>query len=229
MPIARKVFITGGTGYIGRPLIEMLRQRGHGVLALARPGSEGRLPPGCACLVGNALAAGTFSERVPAGCTYVHLIGVAHPSPAKARQFRLIDQKALEVSIEAALRARAQHFIYLSVARPAPVMQVYQQVRAECEASITQAGLRATFVRPWYVLGPGHRWPYALLPFYRFAEAIPALREGARRLGLVTLEQMVATLASAVDNPPEHQRIIEVPEIKAARWDHYSSTRVVGA
>jgi nucleoside-diphosphate-sugar epimerase len=102
MPIAREVFITGGTGYTGRPLIEMLRQRGHRVLALARPGSEGRLPSSCACLVGNALAAGTFSERVPAGCT-------------------------------------------------------------------------------------------------------------------------------AVENPPKHQRIIEVPEIRTGRWDRYSSTRVVGA
>ncbi len=66
MPIARELFITGGTGSIGRPLTEMLRQRGHRALALARPGSEGRLPPGGARLVGDALAAWTFSERVPA-------------------------------------------------------------------------------------------------------------------------------------------------------------------
>ena len=229
MPVAREVFITGGTGYIGRPLIEMLRQRGHRVLALARPGSEGRLPPGCACVLGDALAAGTFSERVPAGCTFVHLVGVAHPSPAKARQFRQIDQKALEASVEAARQAGAHHFVYLSVARPAPVMKVYQEVRAECEALIQEAGLRATFLRPWYVLGPGHWWPYALIPFYRLAEEIPAFREAARRLGLVRREAMVAALAEAVENPPERWRMVEVPEIRAAGETLYSRTRVVGA
>lgn len=229
MPVAREVFITGGTGYIGRPLIEVLQERGHRVTALARPGSEGRLPSGCARWTGNALAAGTFSERVPARATFVHLVGVAHPSPAKDREFRSIDQKALEASVEAARRAQVEHFVYLSVARPAPVMKVYQQVRAECEEQITAAGLAATFVRPWYVLGPGHWWPYALVPFYALAEMIPATRDSAQRLGLVTLPQMVAALASAVENPPTRLRILAVPAIRSARQEGYSSTRVVGA
>ena len=40
------VFVAGGTGYIGRPVIGELVKRGHSVAALVRPGSEGRLPPG---------------------------------------------------------------------------------------------------------------------------------------------------------------------------------------
>ena len=35
------VFITGATGYMGRPLAEELSRRGHAVRALVRPGSEG--------------------------------------------------------------------------------------------------------------------------------------------------------------------------------------------
>jgi nucleoside-diphosphate-sugar epimerase len=34
------VFMTGGTGYIGRPLIEALLAKGYSVHALIRPGSE---------------------------------------------------------------------------------------------------------------------------------------------------------------------------------------------
>jgi GNAT superfamily N-acetyltransferase len=40
------VFVTGGTGYIGRPLVAELLRRGHSVRALVRPGSGGRLPDG---------------------------------------------------------------------------------------------------------------------------------------------------------------------------------------
>jgi hypothetical protein len=69
-------------------------------------------------------------------------------------------------------------------------------------------------VRPWYVLGPGHRWPLALQPLYALAERIPSLRDSARRLGLVTLEQMVDTLVWAVENPPAGTRIIDIPEIR---------------
>ena len=40
------VFVTGGTGYIGRPLVAELLRRGHSVRALVRPGSGGSLPDG---------------------------------------------------------------------------------------------------------------------------------------------------------------------------------------
>jgi len=60
-----------------------------------------------------------------------------------------------------------KHFVYVSIARPAPVMKEYIQVRKECEEIITGSGLNASIIRPWYVLGPGHRWPYLLIPFYK--------------------------------------------------------------
>ena len=81
------------------------------------------------------------------------------------------------------------------------------------------AGLTATILRPWYVLGPGHRWPIALAPIYAAARLVPSLRAGAERLGLVTLAQMVAALASAIEDQPVPRtiRIVEVPEIRRAR------------
>jgi nucleoside-diphosphate-sugar epimerase len=74
--------------------------------------------------------------------------------------------------------------------------------------------MKATFVRPWYVLGPGHWWPYALVPFYKFAELLPPTRGGARRLGLITISQMLKALVWAVENPANDVRIIDVPRIR---------------
>jgi hypothetical protein len=71
-------------------------------------------------------------------------------------------------------------------------------------------------LRPWYVLGPGHRWPYALVPVYAVLSRIPATREGALRLGLVTRRQMIAALVNAVENPPSGVRIVDVPAIRAS-------------
>jgi len=41
------------------------------------------------------------------------------------------------------------------------------------------------------------------------------MREGARRLGLLTWKQMVAALATAVEAPAQGVRVVEVPEIAA--------------
>jgi uncharacterized protein YbjT (DUF2867 family) len=106
--------------------------------------------------------------------------------------------------------------VYVSVAQPAPVMKGYIQVRAECEGIIGRLGLNTTFVRPWYVLGPGHWWPVVLIPFYRLLEQIPSERESAMRLGLVTIQEMAGALAWAIENPPAGVQIISVPEIRLA-------------
>ena len=66
------------------------------------------------------------------------------------------------------------HFVYVSVAQPAPIMHAYIAVRQEGESAIGRAGLTATILRPWYVLGPEHWWPVALMPLYAAARLLPA-------------------------------------------------------
>jgi uncharacterized protein YbjT (DUF2867 family) len=204
------VFISGGTGYIGRRLTAELIRRKHQVVVLARPGSESRAATGAATVTGNALDASTITPA--ARSTYVHLTGVSHPAPWKEKQFREIDLVSLRASAEAAANARVAHFVYVSVAHPAPTMKAYIRVRMECEEILRSSGLLTTILRPWYVLGPGHRWPILLKPFYAMADAMG--NEGARRLGLVTLDQMVAALAWAVENPPASPRVLDVPAIR---------------
>jgi uncharacterized protein YbjT (DUF2867 family) len=147
----------------------------------------------------------------------VHLVGVSHPSPAKAAQFRTIDLASALEAIPAAVAVGVRHFVYVSVAHPAPIMREYIAARVEAEQAIAEAGLNATILRPWYVLGPGRRWPLVLSPVYRLMEAIPSTREGARRLGLVTAGQMIAAMVGAIERPPAGVRVLEVPEIRAVR------------
>jgi uncharacterized protein YbjT (DUF2867 family) len=209
-----RVFITGGTGYVGRPLITLLLERGHEVRALVRPGSEKKLPAGCQPIFGNALDGNSYAGQIEPADTFIQLVGVAHPNPSKAAEFREVDLASGKGAVEAAKSAGVQHFVYVSVAQPAPVMKVYIQVRSECEAMVRQSGMNATILRPWYVLGPGHRWPYLLLPVYKLMELLPQTRPGATRLGLVTLDQMTRALLHAVENPSPGVRIVEVAEIR---------------
>lgn len=201
---------------MGRHLIPELVGRGHEVRALVRPGSTSKLPPGCEPVEGNALNANSYAQRVASADTFVHLVGVSHPNPSKADQFLEIDLKSVQEAIRAARDAGVKHFVYLSVAQPAPVMKAYIQARSEGESFVRASGMNATFVRPWYVLGPGRRWPVLLMPAYRILEFFPATCDTARRLGLVTIDQMVATLRNAVENPSSGVRIVEVPEIRRA-------------
>src|SRR5258705_742158 len=215
----RDVFVTGATGYIGRRLVTALVARRHRVRALVRPESAARVPAGVTTVMGNALDAATFAAAVTPMDTIVHLVGTPHPSPSKAAEFQRVDLVSALASVTAARLARAPHFVYVSVAHPAPVMHAYIEARSAGERAIAQAGLTATILRPRYVLGPGHCWPYLLVPLYAIARLIPSKRQTAQRLALVTLGQMVRALVRAVENPPPagSVRIVEVPQIRVAR------------
>jgi uncharacterized protein YbjT (DUF2867 family) len=215
---ARPVFVTGGTGFLGRALIDALLARDYPVHALVRPGSEARLPSRAVGVIGDALDGASFVAAIPKQATVVHLVGTPQPNPSKAAEFQRIDLGSIRATAAAAQRAGASHIVYVSVAHPAPVMQAYVAARVEGEALVAATGIPATILRPWYVLGPGHRWPMLLLPLYALLQHLPATRESAERLGLVTQAQMNAALLDAVANPPEAgMRIMEVPGIRRAR------------
>jgi uncharacterized protein YbjT (DUF2867 family) len=211
---AQAVFVTGASGYIGRALIPALLARSCAVRALVRPGSERRLAPGCAAILGDALDARSYAGAIAPARVLVHLVGTPRPAPWKARQFEAVDGVSALAALEAARAAGIAHFVYLSVAQPAPVMRAYVGVRARCEQALRASGIPATFARPWYVLGPGHRWPYLLAPAYRLAEALFPDADGPRRLGLIRLEELVLALVWAIEHPPEGVRVLDVVELR---------------
>ena len=137
------VFLTGATGYMGRRLAAELVRRGHEVTALARHGSQAKLHSGCVVAIGDALSATSYRERVPKGCTFVHLVGVAHSIPAKTAEF--------------------QGSAWCRSAPPWRLAVSSCRLTLPCgrkEKLLSgQPDLNATILRPWYVPGPGHWWP----------------------------------------------------------------------
>lgn len=214
---ARDVLVTGGTGYIGRPLVEALLARGHHVRVLTRESSASRVPAGAEAVIGDALDAASVRAALRMGDTIVHLVGTPHPGPAKAAEFEGVDLASIRATVAAARGVGILQLVYVSVAQPAPVMKAYQAARAAGEAEIAAAGLRATVLRPWYVVGPGHWWPILLTPLYALASLLPPFRAGARRTGLVTRTQMIQALVRAVERPaPKGSSIVDVPMIRQA-------------
>ncbi len=210
------VFVTGASGYLGTPLVTTLAERGHRIRALVRPSSVDKIrAPGVDIVAGDPLRGESFAHLVNGCDTFVHLVGTPKPAPWKSAQFQAVDLRSALAAIEAARAAQVRHFVYLSVAHPAPVMKAYIEVRVRCEQALAASRIKATVLRPWYVLGPGHWWPYALLPLYALGEVFPAVRAGARRLGLVRHAEMIAALVWAVENASDGWRTVDVPGIRA--------------
>ncbi len=211
---SRHIVVIGSTGYLGSRLIPRLIERGHTVTAVVRPGSHVKPIRGCRVVQADLLDKASLTPHLHAGDTVVQLIGVPKPAPWKGSLFRAVDLVAGRASIDAAQASGVEHFVYVSVAHPAPIMKDYIDVRRECEDRLRTSGSRTTMLRPWYILGPGHWWPLALQPVYRLMELMPSTRDAAKRLGLVTIQDMLTALVWSIEHPPVTHRVIDVPEIR---------------
>jgi nucleoside-diphosphate-sugar epimerase len=208
-----RVFVTGATGYIGRRLTQKLVQSGCEVYALARKPSADNLPRQCRLIIGDALDAATYAEKIPHGAVFIHLVGVAHPSPRKKQQFIAVDLKSIEEAVKAAADKNIAQFIYLSVA-PSRIMKDFSAVRMKGEKMVRENFSSATALRPFYVLGPGHYWPLLLSPLFTLMLFTKAGREKGERLGLIRIEQMINALVWSIEHPPHEFRILEVKDLR---------------
>jgi len=211
--MTKEIFITGGTGYIGSRLIRELVRKNYKVNALVRNDSGKMLPKEVNVVSGNALDASTFADKISPSKIFIHMVGVAHPSPRKKQQFVEIDLKSIQESVRAARDKGIEHFIYISVA-PSEIMRDYSNVRMQGEKVIYEKFSKATFIRPFYVLGPGHYWPLMLTPLFKILSLSKSGKRRAEKLGLVWIGQMVNTLVWVVENPADAIRILEVKDIK---------------
>jgi NAD(P)H-binding len=212
----RCVFVAGGTGYLGRPLIERLLKRGHEVRALVRAGSERRLPVGCQVIEGNALSPQLlrWADRASRG---IYSAGRSRTSePGKGRTVLAgRSNRGAECSQSGNTeRSAAFRLSKRGVPRPG-----YESLHRSARR------VRGSNLRRWFecydsspVVRAGAGTSLAILAGSRILAdgRLPATRDAALRLGLVTLQQMVNALVTSVEDDRRGIKIMGVPEILAA-------------
>jgi nucleoside-diphosphate-sugar epimerase len=99
-----RVFLTGGTGYVGAAVAEALRERGHDVAALVRPDSDG----GHLREIGAVVIAGDLDSLPSLGETLAQYDTIVHTAQSNARTAELAN-KALD-----AFSAQRAHLIWTS-------------------------------------------------------------------------------------------------------------------
>lgn len=92
-----EVFVTGGSGFVGRSLCQGLLRKGHGVTVLSRSaGAAGRLPPGVKTCLGDPTSPGPWQEEAARCQGFVNLAGASIFERWTPEYKRLILESRLE-------------------------------------------------------------------------------------------------------------------------------------
>jgi UDP-glucose 4-epimerase len=153
-----KLLVTGATGFLGWRTTVLLRERGHQVVPVARPGGVARAH----ALELDALeldAGGHEIRALVEGCdTVLHFAGIPDPARAREDPVRAIRENAgTAVNLLEACGAHGAGLVYPSTIRAAvdPPPDVYALSKRLGEAACRLHRARATVVRLTSVFGPG--------------------------------------------------------------------------
>jgi nucleoside-diphosphate-sugar epimerase len=220
-----KIFVTGGTGFIGRHLVWRLADAGHQVLFSGRNAANAteiiRQSRAAVCWIplqhGSSDAAATLIRATQDCAAIVHCAALSAPWGTPQAFARANLDSCAEV-LQACHANQVKRLVHLSTpslffdfrdrlgiredeSLPAPV-NAYVRTKAMAETLVHEAGLdEAVILRPRAVFGP---WDSALIPrLIRVIQrgAIPLMRGGRAQLDLTCIDNLIHAVELSLTQP----------------------------
>jgi uncharacterized protein (TIGR01777 family) len=183
-----RVFITGGTGFVGRKLAEFLVENGHTPVVIGRSASPGGFPDAVEIVVGDPTREGPWQTEVGRSDAVVNLAGASIFQRWTAKAKETIEQSRLQTTrrlVEAMAQADHPPQVFLSTSAvgyygstddveltedgPPGAGFLADLTRAwESEATKAKAvGVRTVIMRFGVVLGPNGGALGQMIPLFR--------------------------------------------------------------
>src|ERR1035441_2639931 len=116
--MGRTAFVTGGTGFLGRHVVEQLTQQGWRVVALHRPTSDVRALqtyPGVELAVGSIIDPASLERGIPEGCyAAFHVAGNTSLWKGGDAQQTLENVDGTRFVVEACLKKKVGRLVHTS-------------------------------------------------------------------------------------------------------------------
>jgi len=199
-----KVFVTGGTGFVGREILRQLVAAKHTVRALVRKGSEDKLAvlANVEVHTGDVTDTGCLAGAL-AGCdAVIHLVGIIRAFPSRGITFQKMHVDATENVLAAAVQQGVRRFLHMSSngTRERGTTD-YHRTKWQAEELVRNSGLEWTILRPSLIFGPGSEFVKMLAELIRRVPVVPVIGDGKYRMQPVAVGQVAATFVKALSMP----------------------------
>lgn len=197
-----QIFVTGGTGFVGKVVLRALQAHGFIARCLVRPGSEPDLRgfESIERVPGDVLTPKGLAASIE-GCTAViHLVGIIRERPGLSVTFERMHAVATANMVESARAAGVRRYLQMSALGTRPnARSRYHRTKWEAEEAVRRSGLEWTIFRPSVIYGPGDGFVTLLARLVRRLPVVPVIGDGKYQLQPVAVEQVAEAFARALE------------------------------
>ena len=211
-----RIVVTGGTGFIGRQIVDRLLASGADEVVVTTRDPErpdpwrGRVER-IQAFAGDPLSLGRAFTRAD---VVVHTIQFPnHPveDPGRGRTYLEVDGRGTEVAAAAARNAGVRRFVYLSGAgagqgRPQP----WFVAKDRAEAAIRATGMEHALLRPSWIYGPGDRSMSRFVFFCRHLPVVPVIGDGKTPVYPIFVADVARGVADVVRREDAKDKVLEL-------------------
>ena len=201
MQAVRRVFVTGGTGFVGRAVIHALRAEGYAVRCLVRRGSERDLRGFGAIerVEGDVLARQSLDAGLSGCDAVVHLVGIIRERPAINATFERVHVQGTQNVLDAAAAAGVRRYLHMSaLGTHVGARSRYHRTKWAAEEAVRSSPLPWTIFRPSIIYGPGDEFVTMLRGMIEGLPVVPVIGSGRQKLQPVPVAQVAQGFARAL-------------------------------
>lgn len=200
-----RIVMLGGTGFVGRALVERLVADGHKVTVLSRNSSahpDRQLPPGaeirdCDVYSTDALA---LALRTANAQVAINLVGILNEPGRSGRGFRRAHVEMAKALVAACEQVGTTRLLQMSALNAGRGRSHYLATRGEAEALVKASTLEWTIFQPSVIFGPGDGFFCRFATLLKLAPILPIARADAK-FAPVFIGDVVDAFAKALHDP----------------------------
>lgn len=199
-----RVFVTGGTGFVGRQVVGRLLAAGHEVVCLVRSGSQRKLAPHpkLLCHPGDVTLPASLGGGLDGCDAVIHLVGIIREFPRRGVTFERLHRDATANIVQAAERAGIRRYLHMSAnGTREGAVSPYHRTKWLAEEIVRASNLAWTIFRPSLIYGPGDQFVNMLAGQIRRLPLVPVIGDGNYRMSPVAVEDVARGFVRALERP----------------------------
>jgi uncharacterized protein YbjT (DUF2867 family) len=196
-----RVFLCGGTGFVGGHVLNALLQKGNEVVILVHK-RKLLFTHEVEQVEGDITISQTFADALRGCDSVINLVGIIREYPSRGMTFENIHFAATKNLVDAALKSGIRRYIQMSALGAGPeATSLYHRSKFRAEEYLRSSELDWTIFRPSIIFGPGDEFVNRLAGFIRTLPAAPVIGDGNYRLQPISADDVARCFALSLAMP----------------------------